>query len=226
MSSICWRSFSSSYWMNQPIICRHRRFRQLGRQSSFSPHGSAPVDHLLDAPRHARLGRRLLELPGAIDIGEALADQIDQRRDRYGRSRPSPLPCSAQSLALRGAMASDPQADASEITASASISTSQSGLMNPVTCSMLEAGADVAEELAMHAGPPPPNGRCRPDRSGCGITSLRLAPASSSALAMISRMARVCAAGSPIADRLAARAGGGAADRDDRCRSAPPGRSR
>ncbi len=34
------------------------------------------------------------------------------------------------------------------------------------------------------------------------ITSLRLAPASASDLAMISRMARVCAAGSPMATGL------------------------
>src|SRR5262249_49321939 len=36
------------------------------------------VDHLLNAPWHARLSRRQLELPGAIDIGETLADEVDQ----------------------------------------------------------------------------------------------------------------------------------------------------
>src|SRR5512132_19023 len=52
---------------------------QLGRQPLLHRPRPHPVDHLLDAPRHPRLSRRLLELPGAIDIGEALADEVDER---------------------------------------------------------------------------------------------------------------------------------------------------
>ena len=136
--------------MNQPIICRHKRLGQLGRQSLLGRTRAHPVDHLLDAPRHARLGRRLLELPGAIDIGEALADEIDQAESMRSISALTSSML-AQSLGLRGAMASSSSSRKPDTTASASISTSQSGLMKPETSSMLERRADIAEELAMHA---------------------------------------------------------------------------
>src|SRR5262249_36857135 len=42
--------------------------------------GAHLVDHLLVAPRHARLLPGLeLELPGALDVAEALRDQADER---------------------------------------------------------------------------------------------------------------------------------------------------
>ena len=78
LPSVCFCSFSSSYWMNQPIICRHSASASSGGKPCLRRPRAHLVDHLLDAPRHARFRRRLLELPGTIDIGEALADQIDQ----------------------------------------------------------------------------------------------------------------------------------------------------
>ena len=55
-----------------------QRLGELGRQALLTGPRPDLVDHLLDAPRHARLCRRSLQLPGSIDIGEALADEIDQ----------------------------------------------------------------------------------------------------------------------------------------------------
>src|SRR4249919_3140587 len=52
---------------------------QLRRQPLLHRPRPHPVDHLLDPPRYPRFRRRLFELPGAIDIGEALADEVDQR---------------------------------------------------------------------------------------------------------------------------------------------------
>src|ERR1022692_817189 len=55
-----------------------QRLDQLGRQLLLGRACLYLVDHLLDAPGHARFGGRVLQLPRAIDIGEALADEIDK----------------------------------------------------------------------------------------------------------------------------------------------------
>src|SRR5262245_34286226 len=55
-----------------------QRLGQLWRQAFLNRPCPHQVDDLLNAPRHSRFCRRPLELPGAIDIGEALADKIDE----------------------------------------------------------------------------------------------------------------------------------------------------
>ena len=47
LPSICGRSFSSSYWMNQPIICRHSA--QVRRHAFLGGAQTHLVDHLLVA---------------------------------------------------------------------------------------------------------------------------------------------------------------------------------
>src|SRR5512132_4338780 len=54
-----------------------QRLGELRRQPLLLRPRAHPVDHLLNTPRHTRFGGRLLELPGTIDIGEALAYDLD-----------------------------------------------------------------------------------------------------------------------------------------------------
>src|SRR5581483_7346625 len=56
-----------------------QRLGKLGRQAHLGGSRTHAIDHLLDTPGRAGFRRRGLELPGAIDIGEALADEIDKR---------------------------------------------------------------------------------------------------------------------------------------------------
>ena len=55
LASISSLSFSSSYWMNQPIICRHSASHRSGGTPRSSARRAHLVDHLLVAPGHVGL---------------------------------------------------------------------------------------------------------------------------------------------------------------------------
>ena len=61
--------------------CGADHLDHFGRHALLGSARLDPVDDLLNAPLHdGAFARRHLQLPGAIDVAEALGDEVDERR--------------------------------------------------------------------------------------------------------------------------------------------------
>ena len=79
LPSIWSRSFSSSYWMNQPIICRHSAsHRSGGTPFSAARARTLSITCWLRQGTLASWPRLQLDLPGPLHVAEALGDQVDE----------------------------------------------------------------------------------------------------------------------------------------------------
>ena len=110
--------------------------------------GAGPhlVDHLLDAPWHARLGRRACLSCQARSTKVKRSPIRSTRAHRCGRSPSALPPCRCIPQPCCGAMPHPP-----ETMASASISTEPIGIDEARDLQHAGRRADVAEEFAMHA---------------------------------------------------------------------------